>query len=126
VVSVHLPLTAETRGLLGRDRLALLKPDAILVNTARGPIIDEDALADALEGGRLMGAGLDVHEHEPAVHPRLAASNRTVLLPHLGSATVATRDRMADVMARNLAAALRGEPPPNVVPQGEPGADPPD
>jgi glyoxylate reductase len=126
VVSVHLPLTAETRGLLGRDRLALLKPDAILVNTARGPIIDENALADALEGGRLMGAGLDVHEHEPAVHPRLAASNRTVLLPHLGSATVATRDRMAEVMARNLAAALRGEPPPNVVPQGEPGADPQD
>jgi glyoxylate reductase len=73
-----------------------------------------------------MGAGLDVHEHEPAVHPRLAASNRTVLLPHLGSATVATRDRMAEVMARNLAAALRGEPPPNVVPQGEPGADPQD
>jgi glyoxylate reductase len=126
VVSVHLPLTAETRGLLGRDRLALLKPDAILVNTARGPIIDEDALADALEGGQLMGAGLDVHEHEPAVHPRLAASNRTVLLPHLGSATVATRDRMAEVMARNLAAALRGEPPPNVVPQGGAGADPRD
>jgi glyoxylate reductase len=125
VVSVHLPLTAETRGLLGRDRLALLKPQAILVNTARGPIIDEDALADALEEGRLMGAGLDVHEHEPVVHPRLAASNRTVLLPHLGSATVATRDRMAEVMARNLATALRGAPPPNVVSQGEPGADPP-
>jgi glyoxylate reductase len=126
VVSVHLPLTAETRGLLGRDRLAFLKPDAILVNTARGPIIDEDALADALEGGRLMGAGLDVHEHEPVVHPRLAASNCTVLLPHLGSATVATRDRMAELVARNLATALRGEPPPNVVPQGVPVADPPD
>jgi glyoxylate reductase len=119
VVSVHLPLTAETRGLLGRGRLALLKPDAILVNTARGPIIDEDALADALEGERLRGAGLDVHENEPAVHPRLAASKRTVLLPHLGSATVATRDRMAEVMARNLAAVVRGEPPPNAVPQSD-------
>jgi glyoxylate reductase len=119
VVSVHLPLTAETRGLLGHGRLALLKPDAILVNTARGPIVDEDALADALEAGRLMGAGLDVHENEPAVHPRLAASKRTVLLPHLGSATVATRDRMSEVMAKNLAAVVRGEPPPNAVPQGE-------
>jgi glyoxylate reductase len=116
VVSVHLPLAAETRALLDRRRLALLKPDAILVNTARGPIIDEDALADALEARKLMGAGLDVHENEPAVHPRLAASERTVLLPHLGSATVATRDRMAEVVARNLEAAVRGEPPPDAVP----------
>ncbi|MGH7567170.1 MAG: NAD(P)-dependent oxidoreductase, partial [Gemmatimonadota bacterium] len=93
-----------------------MKLDAILVNTARGPIVDEDALADVLEAGRLMGAGLDVHEKEPAVHPRLAACERTVLLPHLGSATVATRERMAEVVARNLIAVLRGDPPPDPVP----------
>jgi glyoxylate reductase len=73
--------------------------------------VDEDALADALEAGRLGGAGLDVHAEEPAVHPRLAASTRTVLLPHLGSATVATRERMAEVVARNLAAVTRGAAP---------------
>jgi glyoxylate reductase len=93
-----------------------MRPDAILVNTARGPIVDEEALADALEGGRLLGAGLDVHEREPEVHPRLAASPRTVLLPHVGSATVATRERMAEVVARNLRAVLEGEPPPDPVP----------
>jgi len=119
VVSVHLPLTDETRRLLDARRLALMKPDAILVNTARGPIIDENALADALEAGCLMGAGLDVHEKEPAVHPRLAASERTILLPHLGSATVATRERMADVVARNLVAVLQGDPPPDPVPPPE-------
>lgn len=116
VVSVHLPLTDETRGLLDARRIALMKPDAILVNTARGSIVDEDALADALEGERLMGAGLDVHDREPVVHPRLAASRRTVLLPHLGSATIATRERMAEVVARNLVAVLRGDPPPDPVP----------
>jgi glyoxylate reductase len=117
VASVHLPLTDETRGLLDARRLELMKPDAILVNTARGPIVDEDALADALEAGRLMGAGLDVHEKEPSVHPRLVASRRTVLLPHLGSATIATRERMAEMVARNLAAAVRGETPPDRVPE---------
>jgi glyoxylate reductase len=116
VASVHLALTDETRGLLDASRLALMKRDAILINTARGPIVDEDALADALEAGRLMGAGLDVHEKEPAVHPRLAASRRTVLLPHLGSATVATRERMAEVVARNLLAVVRGDPAPDRVP----------
>ena len=111
VVSVHLPLSDETRGLLDARSLGRMKRDAILVNTSRGPIVDEDALADALEAGRLGGAGLDVHAKEPAVHPRLAASTRTVLLPHLGSATVATRERMAAVVARNLAAVARGHPP---------------
>lgn len=120
VVSVHLPLTDETRRLLDAERLALLKSDAILVNTARGPIIDENALADALEGERLMGAGLDVHAEEPAVHPRLATSERTILLPHLGSATIATRERMAEVVARNLVAVLRGDPAPNPVPAPSP------
>ena len=93
-----------------------MRADAILVNTARGPIVDEEALADALDGGRLLGAGLDVHEREPDVHPRLAASPRAVLLPHVGSATVATRERMAEVVARNLAVALAGGPPPDAVP----------
>ena len=111
VVSIHLPLSDGTRGLLDARSFARMKPDAILVNTARGPIVDEDALADALEAGRLGGAGLDVHAHEPAVHPRLAASARTVLLPHLGSATVATRERMAEVVARNLAAVACGLAP---------------
>ena len=115
VVSIHLPLTDETRHLLDAERLAHMRADAILVNTARGPIVHEEALADALEGGRLLGAGLDVHEREPEVHPRLAASTRTVLLPHVGSATVATRERMAEVVARNLRAALAGEPPPDSV-----------
>jgi glyoxylate reductase len=116
VASIHLPLTDETRGLFDARRLAALKPGAILVNTARGPLVDEDALADALEAGRLMGAGLDVHEREPSVHPRLLASERTVLLPHLGSATVATRERMAEVVARNLLAVLGGAPPTDPVP----------
>lgn len=116
VVSVHLPLTDETRHLLDAERLAHMRSDAILVNTARGPIVDEEALADALDGGRLLGAGLDVHEREPDVHPRLASSARTVLLPHVGSATVVTRERMAEVVARNLRAVLEGEPPPDPVP----------
>ena len=117
VASIHLPLTDETRRLLDARRLEWLRPEAILVNTSRGPIVDEDALANALEAGRLWGAGLDVHEREPAVHPRLAASPRTVLLPHLGSATVATRERMAEVVARNLRAVLSGAPPTDPVPE---------
>ncbi|HJU85830.1 MAG TPA: D-glycerate dehydrogenase [Gemmatimonadota bacterium] len=116
VASIHLPLTSDTRQLLDAGRLAGMRSDAILVNTARGPIVDEEALADALEAGRLLGAGLDVHEREPLVHPRLAASPRTVLLPHVGSATVATRERMAAVVARNLRAVLSGEPPTDPVP----------
>ena len=116
IVSIHLPLTPDTRHLIDAGRLEHMRTDAILVNTARGPIVDEEALADALEGGRLLGAGLDVHEREPEVHPRLAASPRTVLLPHVGSATVATRERMAAVVARNLLAVLEGESPPDAVP----------
>ncbi|HUP18440.1 MAG TPA: D-glycerate dehydrogenase [Gemmatimonadota bacterium] len=111
VVSIHLPLTDETRHLIDAAALARMKPDAILVNTARGPIVDEAALAAALSAGRLFGAGLDVFEEEPGIHPGLIASDRTVLLPHLGSATVAARDAMARCVAGNLAAALRGEPP---------------
>lgn len=108
VVSIHLPLTDETRHLFDADRIACMKPGAILVNTSRGPIVDEAALADALQRGHLAGAGLDVYEDEPRVHPALLAHPRSVLLPHLGSATDATRLSMARLVAENLSAVLAG------------------
>ena len=111
VVTIHLPLTEETHHLIGADEIARMKADAILVNTARGEIVDEGALADALARDHLMGAGLDVHENEPEVHPRLRESDRVVLLPHLGSATVKAREAMARLVAENVAAVLRGESP---------------
>jgi glyoxylate reductase len=113
VVSLHVPLTPETRRLIDRRRLALMKSTAVLVNTARGPVVDEEALADALEEGRLFAAGIDVYEREPFVHPRLLAAPRTVLLPHIGSATVATRTAMARLACEEVRAVLAGERPPN-------------
>jgi glyoxylate reductase len=109
-VSVHSPLTPETRGLIGDDALARMKPTAYLVNTARGPIVDSHALARALHDGRIAGAALDVTDPEPLPgdHPLLAAPNLLVL-PHLGSATHATRERMADMAVDNLLAGLAGE-----------------
>lgn len=115
VVSLHVPLTDATRHLIDRDRIARLRPDATLVNTTRGPVVDEEALADALIEGRLFSAGLDVYEREPEVHPRLLAAPHTVLLPHIGSATVGTRTAMARLAATNAAAVLAGDPPPNPV-----------
>ena len=115
VVSLHVPLTDGTRHLIGARELALMKPTAVLVNTARGPIVDEEALAVALEEGRIFAAGLDVYEGEPEIHPRLLAAPHTVLLPHIGSASVATRTRMARVAAEGVRAVLAGERPPNVV-----------
>ena len=115
VVSLHVPLTDATRHLIDARRLALLKPTAVIVNTARGPVMDEVALAEALEGGRLFGAGLDVYEKEPTVHPRLLAAPRTVLLPHIGSASVATRTAMAVLATTAAASALAGRLPPNSV-----------
>jgi glyoxylate reductase len=115
VVTIHLPLTDETRHMIGAPELARMKPAAILVNTARGPIVDEAALAEALELGRIAGAGLDVYEDEPRVHPRLLAHPRTVLLPHLGSATDKTRLAMARLVAENLLAVLAGRPAPTPV-----------
>ena len=110
VISLHSPLTPETRHLIGRAELASMKPTAFLVNTARGPVVDEEALVEALRAGTIAGAGLDVFEREPAVHPGLLELENVVLLPHLGSATVETRTAMTVLAARNVAAVLAGEP----------------
>jgi glyoxylate reductase len=115
VVSLHCPLTPETRHLIDEDALARMQSSAYLVNTARGPIVDEAALAQALADGVIAGAGLDVFEEEPAVHPGLVGLENAVLVPHLGSATVETRTAMADLAVRNAVAVLRDEPPPTPV-----------
>jgi glyoxylate reductase len=114
-VSLHVPLDGETRHLIGAPELARMKPSAVLVNTARGPIVDEQALVHALRTGVIAAAGLDVFEHEPALAPGLRDLPNVVLAPHIGSATVATRARMAELAAQNIVAALRGEPIPNRV-----------
>jgi glyoxylate reductase len=113
VVSLHVPLTESTRGLIGAAELALMKSTAVLVNTARGPVVDEEALADALEAGQLYAAGLDVFDGEPSVNPRLLSAPRTVLLPHVGSATIATRTRMAQLACQGVADVLAGRTPTN-------------
>lgn len=108
VISVHMPLDDSTRGLIDRRRIGLLKEDAVLVNTARGAVVDELALAEALSAGRLLGAGLDVYDGEPQIAPQLLAAPRTILLPHIGSATRATRRAMLRVAAEKAAGALGG------------------
>ena len=118
IVTLHVPLTDETRHLVDARRMALMKPDAVLVNTSRGPVVDEEALAVALEEGTIFAAGLDVYEREPEVHPRLLVAPRTVLLPHIGSASLATRTRMARVAAENVVAVLAGNGPENPVTGG--------
>jgi glyoxylate reductase len=124
-VSLHVPLTSETHHLIGREELALLGPTAVLVNTARGPVVDEEALADALTSGRIFAAGLDVYEREPAVHPKLLAAPRTVLLPHIGSASLATRTAMARLASASAVEALRGQIPHTALnPQAAGGALP--
>jgi glyoxylate reductase len=114
-LSLHVPLTPETRHAIGATELALMKPSAFIINAARGPIVDEEALVQALQASRLAGAGLDVFENEPRVHPALLAMDNVTLSPHVGSATAVTRLRMAMLAAENLLAALRGERPPNLV-----------
>lgn len=114
-LSLHVPLTPETRHAIGASELALMKPGAFIINAARGPIIDEEALVQALQAGRLAGAGLDVFENEPRVHPALLAMDNVTMMPHVGSATAETRLRMALLASENLLAALRGERPPNLV-----------
>lgn len=117
VVSLHTPITAETRRMIDRRRLAMMKRTAILVNTARGKIVEEAALVDALRRGRLAGAGLDVFEDEPRVHPGLLRLKNVVLLPHIGSSTDETRTNMVATAFRNVTEALAGRVPPNLVPE---------
>jgi glyoxylate reductase len=113
-VSVHTPLTPETHHLMNRERLAKMKQGAILINTSRGPVVDADALVEALTGGHLAGAALDVTEPEPlpADHPLVHLPN-CIIVPHIASASAATRGKMAEIAARNLIAGLKGEPLPS-------------
>jgi glyoxylate reductase len=115
IVTLHVPLTQETRHLIGAQELAKMRRTAILINTARGPIVDESALVAALSNGAISGAGLDVFEEEPRLHPRLATMPQVVLLPHLGSATMEARVEMGMTCVRNIEAVLSGQPAPNRV-----------
>ena len=112
-VSVHAPLTAETRHLVGQREINLMKATAFLVNTSRGPIVDEKALVRALKEKRIAGAGLDVYENEPNVEPELLTMQNVVLTPHLGSAVMELRESMANVVVDNIMAVLEGRQPPN-------------
>lgn len=111
IVSLHVPLTPETRHLIDRRALARMKRSAYLVNTARGPVVDEAALAWALQQNLLAGAALDVYENEPDVHPDLLCLENVLLVPHLGSGTTETRTAMADLAVNNVIAVLEGRPP---------------
>ena len=114
-ISVHVPLTQETQHLLSTPQFEQMKRTAILVNTSRGPVVDEAALVQALQARKLAGAGLDVYEREPAVHPGLVQLPNVVLAPHIASATVHTRSEMSAMAARNMATAVRGGRPPNLL-----------
>jgi glyoxylate reductase len=114
-VSLHVPLTEKTRRLIGTGELSMMKPTAYLINTSRGQVVDETALAGALKSGVIAGAGLDVYEQEPAIHPGLLRLESCVLLPHIGSATTSTRQRMAATAAANLVAMIEGTVIPNLV-----------
>lgn len=115
VVSLHCPLTPETRRIVNAERLGRMKPTSIVINTARGGCVDDEALAEALERGTIFAAGLDVFDGEPAIHPRLRSAPRLVLAPHLGSATTETRTSMAQLCADGVVAVLAGERPENLV-----------
>jgi len=114
-VSIHCPLTPETHHVIGRREFGWMKRTSILINTARGPIVDEKALIEALRRGRIAGAGLDVYEREPIVPAALRRLKNVVLLPHVGSATVETRRRMVEMAVANVKAVLAGRRPPNLV-----------
>ncbi|HTK08446.1 MAG TPA: D-glycerate dehydrogenase [Ktedonobacteraceae bacterium] len=114
-ISLHTPYTPETHHLINAQTLALMKPTAILINTARGAVVDEQALAQALQAGQIAGAGLDVFEREPLVEEALLRMEQVVLVPHIGSASQQTRTNMALMAARNIAAHIRGIQPPNLI-----------
>jgi glyoxylate reductase len=118
VITLHCPSSAETHHLIDARRIGLMKHDVYLVNTARGDLIDEDALIDALENGRIGGAGLDVYAHEPAVAPRLIALNNVSLLPHLGSATFEGREAAGEKIIANIRFWADGHRPPDQVLEG--------
>ena len=113
-VSVHVPLLPETRGLFDAPKFYRMKPTAFLINTARGPVVDETALVAALEAGKIAGAGLDVYENEPSIHPGLKRAN-VVLAPHMASASLETRTKMACIAAENVVALFTGRRPPNIL-----------
>lgn len=115
IVSLHLPLTDQTESLIDEQELDLMKETAFLINTARGPVVNESALVQALNSGSIAGAGLDVFEKEPQVHPGLVELTNVVLTPHIGSATTSTRAQMAQMAADNIIEALSGNKPANVV-----------
>ena len=114
-ISIHTAYNSGTHHFIGFEEFKLMKNTAYIINTARGPIIDENALVEALKNKEIAGAGLDVFEEEPKVHPGLLEMDNVVLLPHIGSATIATRTKMATMAVENLVAALEGKAPPNVV-----------
>ena len=114
-VSIHVPLLPSTHHLINAERLRMMKPTAYLINTSRGPVVDEAALADALEKGIIRGAAIDVFEREPAIEPALLNLENIILTPHIASATEATRDKMAELAAENIISALSGKEPPNLV-----------
>ena len=118
IISLHCPLTAETDKLINADRIALMKPDAYIINSSRGELIDEDALIEALQAGRIGGAGLDVYTHEPAVDPRLLTIPNVVLLPHLGSATFEGREASGERVITNIRVWADGHRPPDQVLEG--------
>jgi glyoxylate reductase len=114
-VTVHVPLLSTTKHLINEETLKMMKPTAYLINTSRGPILDEKALADALKNQTIRGAALDVFENEPAIEPSLIGLENIILTPHIASATEETRAKMAELAATNIIAALSGKEPPNLV-----------
>ena len=114
-VTLHVPLSSETRHLIGREELQQMKKTAFLINASRGPVVDEKALVEALQKGWIAGAGLDVFEWEPKVSPEFMTMDNVVMVPHIGSATFATREAMSFTAAKNIIAALKGEIPPNLL-----------
>jgi glyoxylate reductase len=116
VVSLHVPLSPQTKHLIDRTALSRMKRSAYLINTSRGPVVDEAALAWALGEGIIKGAGLDVYEDEPKIHPALLALDNVVLVPHMASATAETRAAMYDLVARNVTNVLSGQPPVTPIP----------